>query len=321
MDKILREFATSSDKVVNRDLRLGIWEGFDNPRLVRGRAGRGAGQRYIKVDIGDEGRVYRPLVDTPALFLEFAMLADDPGLDAETDTERNAGVYLDWVHSYGTLGLEPAPAVWHNRRGVSTHGGPEDTLESFVREAWIANQTLRLYEAAMADPLDLGTIRSHAERYYPSHKALFFTRPHPGESNVSTRERAKEFAMREVAAAVQGKVAWNVYPALYQRKDGNFEQGWDFVNLLGAMWLQMFWLMTDPEKIRLCKLPGCDRFVYHDEREDLPEDPGLKKNVRRPYKTRKDKLYCTEDHRKKYHYLTVVKPRRQAQRARRADDN
>jgi hypothetical protein len=320
MDKTPREFAASSDKAVNKDLRLGIWEVFDNPRLVRGRAGRGAGQRYLKVDIGDERLVYRPLVDTPALFLEFAMLADDPGLDAEADTEINAGVYLDWVRSYGTLGLEPA--VGHMRRGVSTHGGPEDTLGSFIREAWIANQTLRLYEAATASPPDVKTIRSHAERYYPSHIARFFTRPHPGESNISARERAKEFAMREVAAAVQGKVAWNVYPALYQRKDGSFEQGWDFANLLGAMWMQMLWLMTDPEKIRQCRLPGCNRFVYHDERQDLPEeDPGLKKNARKPYKTRKDKLFCTEDHRKKYHYLTVVKPRRQAERARQTDDN
>jgi hypothetical protein len=312
MNKTLREFAASADKIVNKDLRLGIWEVFDNYKLVRGRAGRGAGQRYLKVDIGEEGQVYRPLVNAPALFLEFAMLVDDPGLDADTDTERNAGVYLDWVHTYGTLGLESA--VGHKRRGVSTHGGPEDTLESFVREAWIANQTLRLYEAATVDPPDVDTIRSHAERYYRSHIARFFTSPYPGEPDFRARDRAKEFAMREVAAAVQGKVAWNVYPALYQRKDGSFEQGWDFVNLLGAMWLQMLWLMTDSEKIRQCRLPECNRFVYHDERQGLPEDPGLKKNARRPYKTRKDKLFCTEDHRKRYHYLTVVKPRRQAER-------
>jgi hypothetical protein len=317
MDKTLKDFVASADKSVNRDLRLGIWEVFDHYKLVRGRAGRGAGQRYLKVDIGEEGRVYRPLVDTPALFLEFALLVDDPGLDAEADTERNADVYLDWVHSYGTLGLEPA--VGHKRRGVSTHGGPEDTLESFVREAWIANQTLRLYEAATADPPDVDTIRSHAERYYRPQIARFFTSPHPGESDISARERVREFAIREVALMVQAEVARNVYPALYQRKDGSFEQGWDFVNLLGAMWLQMLWLMTDPEKIRQCRLPGCNRFVYHDEQQGLPEDPGLKKNARRPYKTRKDKLFCTKGHRKKYHYLTVVKPRRQAARARKTD--
>ena len=307
-----RDFAQTANKAVDSDLRRGFWEVFDRYKLVRGRAGRGAGQRYARVDIREGGRVYRPLVDTPALFLEFAMLADDPSLDTAVDTETNADVYLDWLSTYGVLGLETVTR--HRRRGVSTRGGPEESLENFIREAWIANQAIRLWEAATADSPDAETIRFHAERYYRWPVADFFTGLHSGESTISTLERARAFAIREVAAVVQEKVAWSVYPALYQRKDGSFEQAWDFINLLGAMWLQMLWLMTDPENAQRCKLPGCDRVVYHDERQDLPEDPGLKKNVRRPYKTRKDKVFCTKDHRKRYHYLTVVKPRRQAER-------
>src|SRR3712207_5293972 len=105
-------FAEAADKNVDKKLRGGVWEVFDEYKLVLGRTGRGAGQRYVKTNMGVKRRVkqrvYRPLVDTPALFLEFAMLVDDPGLSAEVDAEGNAEVYLEWVHTHGTLGFEPS---------------------------------------------------------------------------------------------------------------------------------------------------------------------------------------------------------------------
>lgn len=315
-----RKFSKSADKSVDTELRLGLWETFDDYQIVHGRTGREAGRAYIKADIREDGRVYRPLVDTPGLFLEFSMLADEPGLDSE----RNAEVYLDWCDTYGTLGLEQVEQ--RGRHGVSTRGGPEDSLENFVGEAWIANHARRLYDAGTAEEPDMDIIRSHARKYYHPVRAAFYTEPHPAprypekkEPHAVSLNRAREFAMREVVSAVQEKVARSVYPALYQRKDGTFEQGWDFTNLLGAMWLQMLWLVTDPEKARRCSLPGCNAIVYRDKREELPEDLGLKKNVRKSYKTRTDKLFCSEKHRKKYHYLTVVKPRRQAEKARQTD--
>jgi hypothetical protein len=54
-----------------------------------------------------------------------------------------------------------------------------------------------------------------------------------------------------VAAIVQEKVASSVYPALYLKPGGGYDQGWDFQYLLGALWLQKLWLLsTDPDQQR-----------------------------------------------------------------------
>ena len=60
--------------------------------------------------------------------------------------------------------------------------------------------------------------------------------------------------MTAVAAIVQEKVASSVYPALYLKPGGGYVQGWAFQNLLGALWLQKFWLLsTDPDQQRKCR--------------------------------------------------------------------
>jgi hypothetical protein len=61
--------------------------------------------------------------------------------------------------------------------------------------------------------------------------------------------------MQAEANVVQAKVSRHASLALYQR-DGGYVQGYDFVNLLGAMWLQVFWLLTadkQPRKCRRCR--------------------------------------------------------------------
>jgi hypothetical protein len=106
---------------------------------------------------------YSPLVREPDLFLKFARLADDDGLDqgaaGELDTDKNEAVALRWAHDYGVLGLTPVEE--NGLRGARTVGGAADTVEAFSREAWTANGCLRLYEAATAEKLDTHLIASY----------------------------------------------------------------------------------------------------------------------------------------------------------------
>jgi hypothetical protein len=112
-----------------------------------------------------------------------------------------------------------------------------------------------------------------------------------------------------VASETQRKVAGNAYPAPYGEV-GNFVQGWDFINLLGAMWLQMFWLLTASEAPRRCRNWECDKIIAYEQ----PEQPmGLTpKNDRSGgCRTRADKGFCSKRCGNRYNYLTRTKPRRQ----------
>jgi hypothetical protein len=249
-----------------------------------------------------EGWVYSPLVREPDLFLKFARLADDGGLDnAATvdglDTDKNADAALDWAETYGVLGLTPGVEV-EGFRGASTRGGKEDTVSSFAYEAWVANGCLRLYEAATAEELDVDLIASYMDN--PRHKS-FYTR---------TPALTREWALDAVASKTQRKVAGNAYPALYGEV-GRFAAGWSFTNLLGAMWLQMFWLLTATEMPRRCR--QCHKIIAYEQ----PEQPmrGTKPNDRSGgYRTRRDKTFCDKRCRDRYQYRTKTKPRRLAAR-------
>jgi hypothetical protein len=244
--------------------------------------------------------VYHPLVEKPDLFLKFARLADGGGLDPSTvdglDTDKNAGVALDWTWEHGTLGLTRSDEKeWF--RAASTRGGKADTVASFANEAWRANTCLRLYEAATAEELDKDFI---ASRMYPRDKA-FFTR---------TPARTREWALNIVATETQKKIAGNAYPALYGEV-GRFVAGWSFTNLLGAMWLQMFWLLTATETPRRCRNWECDKVIAF-KPPDQPAEGTIRNDRSAGYRTRIDKKFCNKTCRDRYHYLTKTKPRRHA---------
>jgi len=254
-------------------------------------------------ELRKKGWVYWPLVENPDLFLEFARLADDGGLDnAATvdglDTDKNADVALGWAREHGVLGLTFLKPDDSGFRPASTRGGKEDTVSSFAKEAWRANACLRLYEAATAGELDTDLIASYIDL---RQKTIF----------TGTPARTREWALNIVATETQKKVAGNAYPALYG-EIGKFEAGWSFTNLLGAMWLQMFWLLTASETLQRCK--HCDKIITYEQPDQLMQ--GTKPNDRSAgYRTRRDKKFCDKKCRNRYTYLTTTKPRRQAARA------
>ncbi len=247
--------------------------------------------------IRNENWLYQPLVKYPDLFLRFAWLADDGNLDNELDTEKNAAAALEWVETYGVLGLTEVKR--QGGVGASTRGGVDDTVSRFAFEVWTANGTLRLYEAAMADGgPDVETIVSFASPKYRG-----FITYTPGT--------ARQWALEQMANTVQERVARYCYPALYQQPNGGFVEGYDFTNLLGAVWLQALWLLTSDD-VRRCKNWECNGVIAFEQPEQV--DQGLKKNARGRYRTRKDKQFCSEKCKNRYVYLTVTKPARQIAR-------
>ena len=107
-------------------------------------------------------------------------------------------------------------------------------------------------------------------------------------------------ALQTVGELVGGHVRNECYPVLYREFNKDTEQtvgfsiGWDFHSLLGAMYLQMAWLMDKGISIRSCKGPGCPFFISYDE-------------------SRRDKEFCSKNCKEKWRYHHVVKPKRQGQ--------
>jgi hypothetical protein len=340
MEIMESSFLSAADKFADNERRLGIWEFWHKYDIRR----REDGQRYMlaveldeselpprvdlvralektggkvapdsqeeelmkrarKRDLRKKGGVYWPLVENPDLFLEFARIADGEGLDnADTleglDTDKNKGAALAWAREHGVLGLTRVKPDELEFRGASTRGGKADTVATFAYEAWVANGCLRLYEAATAEALDMDLIASFIGD--PRHNLLY----------TSTPALAREWALDTVASETQRKIAGNAYPAL-NGEVGKFKAGWSFTNLMGAMWLQMFWLLTSAEQPQRCRT--CDKIIaYKQPHQSLA---GTRKNNRSAgYRTRKDKRFCDQKCRNRYTYLTSTKPRRLAAR-------
>jgi hypothetical protein len=73
---------------------------------------------------------------------------------------------------------------------------------------------------------------------------------------------------------------------------------WGVRNLLGAMYLQFFWLVTSAGELARCKY--CGRIISY--APPIPESEGRK--------PRKDKEFCDSRCRQNNHYHKRIKPRR-----------
>jgi hypothetical protein len=91
---------------------------------------------------------------------------------------------------------------------------------------------------------------------------------------------------------VQNKLTTECYPQLIGTSNLAFETAYGFRSLLGAMYLQMYWLMTARGGVRRCKEPGCPRVITFDQPK-LPRDPWRHNDRSRGYKTRAEKVFCS----------------------------
>jgi hypothetical protein len=316
-----KRIVAALEQAVNEQGRSDEWPVYLDYELVEVKGHKYVYARDTLAQIQGRER-YRPLSSTWAgLFLKFAKLADNEGLDKHPlDSEKNERVALAWAYDYGVLGLTyghlskmryPGPDTTAGFLGlVSARGSaatehlnearggyPNESVARFAFEAWEAHVALRLFEAAAPDRED-----------GPNLETIFDLLPEWAGYIPRTPEGLRNWALFTVKDSAQNKIAGRCYPRLYQGPDG-YVQGWGFNSLLGAMWLQMMWVLTGSNEIRRCLWCGD---VIALEPGEQPTD--LKRNSRGKYKTRSDKKFCYSKDgvegscKGLYHYHNRVKP-------------
>jgi hypothetical protein len=292
-------------------------------------------ERYFRVLQGAEvSHRYEPLIDTPHLFLEFARLYEAKDVK---------GAIREWIDRRGLLGLQKNETRHLQEHEYSDRGGPRESLTNVWEEARKANQLLALYEAALSgeaeklkqafgiesglpavlpfleDELELIESEPTSEMGGDSHglqENQEQTRTMAGSERFDYIGALIEGAMRIVIVEVQEVVAVLVRPCFgtlappIEGTPGQWwtpellTRSWIPSNLLGAMYLQFYWLMTSTKDLSRCK--HCNRIISY--ASAIPGSGG--RNARKP---RKDKKFCSSQCRQNYHYHHRIKPRRQGE--------
>ncbi|MGH3145354.1 MAG: hypothetical protein ACRDTR_06080 [Rubrobacter sp.] len=84
--------------------------------------------------------------------------------------------------------------------------------------------------------------------------------------------------------------------------------GYGFLTLLGAMYLQMYWLVAAGEK-HVARCRYCGTLIRLTARAPSSESEAKRR------KPRQDKRYCNDACRQRHHYQTKTKPRRERERS------
>jgi hypothetical protein len=300
------------------------WRVYENYQLVRSKS-RTSYFRAAGTDIGD---AYEPITEVPYLYLEFARLEE----------QRDRGdAMARWISKYGLLGLQryerSVPVTrqrfrtGYTRVGIhpaseySDQGGPDETFGGFWEEVKHANTALTHWEAALSadeDQLEQALLQRRDTHFGSKHAYLesirrtYTTRANKaGVSYIdilihdatfhaltSVQEVLQAFAYPYIAS---GAPRLRQIPERLYSPDGLAATWWPR-NLLGAMYLQMYWLMTSSGDLARCKY--CGRVISYTP----PIPVGEEHKVRKP---RKDKEFCDSRCRQNYHYHNRIKPARQ----------
>ncbi len=245
---------------------------------------------------GEDWRTYKPLEDTPGLFLRFARLSREaPSADRA----------LEWCRKYGVLGLA-GNYHWGWTGANSAHRSYE-SLADFDAEVERAAGVLALYEAALNR--DEEAVRYYAFQKYPQISAEVGGARHDVAWDSSSVDEAIElwgdgdrlaYALEVASFAVESTVRESCYPTLgaeRSRDPADVTGGWGFRNLRGAMYLQMYWLMSAGGNAKRCMYCGGVISL-------APLSPGRRK-------PRQDRKYCDDACRQRHHYHNRTKPRQQ----------
>jgi hypothetical protein len=295
LDKdFLKELATRAlEENVDKNSQLSYWLVYDHYEIIFDEAGsRYIHAPSSKDGQDNEVRVRRqPLSRTSAgLFLRFARWAEEYGMDKELDTKRNAEAARSWAEEYGVLGLNPAnmpllttvsshrvtaeylgmPWLDYAGRGyrsLATGGRPHESVANFSLEAWEANIVWRLYESVRSDgAVDEPSVTQFMSTIDQMEADITtnITRGHSVTIRDSWVERdifssdpelIRQWALAVVGDAVNRKIENHCYPIIHGDAPGSYEPGWVFKSLLGAMWLQMMFLMREDRRCWWCGGP------------------------------------------------------------------
>ena len=297
-------------KTVQEELRIGEWAVYNKYEIIEVE-----GRKFVHAQPTAkqlcERKIYNPLSRQSAdLFLRFAEWADKYGMDpdaAAAESKKNQEAALRWARTFGVLGVNrpdstvvgissaavedylgrPGPdgragRGWEN----VAHGGyPNESVARFVAEALEARMVRQLYEAATAGPKpDHEVIASFMSSQSDG------SRPSTRESHGITTDQAHDWALTVVEETVQRKLQKHSHLTLTVNR-GSYQEGRAFHSLLGAMWMQMLYLMCG--SARVCELPGCNRILSLDE-----SDQSARQRTKHPKrKTPKHKRFCSDGHR------------------------
>ena len=235
----------------------------------------------------DKWRIYKPLEDTPDLFLKFARLH-------RVDDENEA--MLTWVRSYGTLGhgkprwVPGAPQDAKGfREAVSKAAGVLALYEAVLNGDGDAVRSAILYEYPYVG-VEWGLYNELPEKQSQKDRAWWTTRISDSVDEIYGGSYLN-YALETVADEVQSMVGALCSPALTVEEDvldiSGVRASWNFKSLLGAMYLQMYWLMTAGSELTRC------------------EHCGLLISLARPRpegrKRRRDKRFCDDACRQAHH--------------------
>ena len=218
-------------------------------------------------------RNYRPLVEAPDLFLKFARLCE------ESDFSRAA---LAWSHKYGLPG--GGPLASKVRSGIR----PDSMrLEGFWWEAKKAQAILTMYEATLNR--NAQAIKQLLADYLDEKANYFWPLEINEDSPFRGYENEFEFALASAITLVEAEVESRSYQHLvFERPDpSKVKQVQVFWNLLGAMYLQMYWLIASGGDVTRCEY--CGRILSHAK----PHPEGRKR--------RRDRRFCDDACRQAHH--------------------
>ena len=303
----------------------GVWEVFEGYEIRE----PDDGSPYVEAT-GEVKKTYRPLADTPHLFLEFARLEDKP---------VNREVLEGWLSEYGVLGMHYddgrpyVPAYYPEPAAPPlmyfTEGGPGETAGYYGLAIMEAAQVLSLFEAAVNKDTDalmqlLGdlTVKHAMERtlYSALAQATGGGRKASVDQNQILSELLVDKALMRVWHVVQDKLSNFTYPTINHELPStsalpHFHKGgplaphrlgasWGFRNLIGAMYLQFYWLITSRADIKRCE--NCGRIISL--------APPTSPDGRKGRKPRSDKKYCNKSCQQREDYKRRVKRKREQTR-------
>lgn len=191
-------------------------------------------------------------------------------------------------------------------------GGPEESALLFMRESIGAHRALTLYKAALSKDVpkleEVLDLQGTAQRM-PS--VGDYIEQLLKRSTASYVDILVDIATRHVASQVQSVLSKFAYPSLgfdlsdpladrcrLQSPQSLTASLWPR-NLLGAMYIQFYWMMTSASELSYCK--HCGKPISH-----TPMMPGSGK--RKPYK---NKEFCNKKCRQNHHYHHRRKHERQ----------
>lgn len=242
---------------------------------------RGLQRGLTKED--DEGWIsYDPINDVPDLFLRFARLYGEPHFDRAA---------LDFANRYGLPNGEDERAATFGEAGYETEA-MNWRLSQFHHEARRAWVVLALYEAVLND--EDQTVRQllseHGE-IEPFEGYLYLLEMGPdGHQNfaLATGLRCALDATEEVVHKYcRQQIMLHMSPDMRPSLSHEIDISWTFDNLLGAMYMQMYWLIASSDSTTRCKY--CGRIISLGR----PHPDGRKR--------RRDKRFCDDACRQAHH--------------------